>query len=88
MLAACSQAAAALRSGYLKRGATLAELARHRGIKPAGLTRTVAEFNTPAVAGEDHELDCSTGAFNRVSELYAAGTPRVSALVRTSQPFR
>ena len=37
-----------LRSGYLKRGATVAELAKQIGIAPATLEATVAEFNASA----------------------------------------
>ena len=40
-----------IRSGYLKTGRTIAELARNCGIDPDGLERTVAEYNgTPARA--------------------------------------
>ena len=37
-----------LRSGYLKRGRTIDELARACGIDPAGLARTVEEYNRHA----------------------------------------
>ncbi len=37
-----------LRSGYLKRGRTLAELAAETGIEAAALERTVAAYNEPA----------------------------------------
>jgi succinate dehydrogenase/fumarate reductase flavoprotein subunit len=56
-----------VRSGYLKRGATLDELAHRCGIDPAGLTRTVASFNTHAVVGEDPEFGRGISAFNRGS---------------------
>jgi succinate dehydrogenase/fumarate reductase flavoprotein subunit len=56
-----------LRSGYLKRGATLEELARTCGIDPAGLTATVASFNKGAVVGEDPEFGRGRSAFNRGS---------------------
>ena len=39
-----------LRTGYLKRGATLAELAAQTGIDAKGLEATVAEFNKTAAA--------------------------------------
>jgi succinate dehydrogenase/fumarate reductase flavoprotein subunit len=45
-----------LRSGYLKKGRTLAELARACGIDPDGLTATVEEFNRHAARGEDPEF--------------------------------
>jgi succinate dehydrogenase/fumarate reductase flavoprotein subunit len=46
-----------LRSGYLKRGATLAELAAACGIDPAGLQRTVSDFNLHAREGRDPAFD-------------------------------
>ncbi len=46
-----------LRSGYLKRGATLAELAGACGIDPTGLKRTVAEHNADAREGRDRAFD-------------------------------
>ena len=46
-----------LRSGYLKRGATLAELAAACGIDAAGLQRTVAEHNADAREGRDRAFD-------------------------------
>ena len=56
-----------LRSGYLTRGRTLADLARKTGIDPEGLTRTVTAFNEHARAGEDPEFGRGTSAFNRGS---------------------
>ena len=56
-----------LRSGYLKRGKTLAELARTCGIDPTGLQRTVEEFNRHARVGEDPEFSRGMTAFNRAS---------------------
>ena len=56
-----------VRSGYLKKGKTLAELARRCGIDPAGLEATVAEFNRHARVGEDPEFNRGTTAFNRAS---------------------
>jgi succinate dehydrogenase/fumarate reductase flavoprotein subunit len=56
-----------LRSGYLTRGRTLEELAQKCGIDPAGLTATVASFNTGAAVGEDREFGRGTSAFNRGS---------------------
>ena len=54
-----------LRSGYLKKGRTLEELARACGIDPAGLTATVAEFNRNARRGEDPEFGRGSTPFNR-----------------------
>jgi succinate dehydrogenase/fumarate reductase flavoprotein subunit len=54
-----------LRSGYLKKGRTLEELARACGIDPAGLAATVAEFNRNARRGEDPEFGRGSTPFNR-----------------------
>jgi succinate dehydrogenase/fumarate reductase flavoprotein subunit len=56
-----------VRSGYLKRGATLEKLARKCGIDPAGLVATVASFNEHAAVGEDPEFGRGRSAFNRGS---------------------
>jgi len=54
-----------LKSGYLKRGATVAELARRIGVDPATLERTVAEFNEGARRGEDPAFGKGSKAYNR-----------------------
>jgi succinate dehydrogenase/fumarate reductase flavoprotein subunit len=54
-----------LRSGYLQRGRTLAELARGCGIDPAGLEATVREFNENARRGVDPEFGRGATPFNR-----------------------
>jgi succinate dehydrogenase/fumarate reductase flavoprotein subunit len=56
-----------VRSGYLTRGATLAELASKCGIDPARLTETVASFNRHADVGEDPDFGRGRSAFNRGS---------------------
>ena len=56
-----------LRSGYLKKGKTLADLASRCGINPGELERTVQEFNRNARAGEDPEFGRGDSAFNRAS---------------------
>jgi succinate dehydrogenase/fumarate reductase flavoprotein subunit len=56
-----------LRSGYLRRGRTLAELAEACGIDPPGLEKTVAVFNEHARRGEDPEFGRGETAFNRGS---------------------
>jgi 3-oxosteroid 1-dehydrogenase len=53
-----------LRSGYLRRGATLAELAARTGIDPEGLERTVREFNAHACAGQDPAFGRGSTALN------------------------
>ena len=50
-------------SGYLKRGATLAELARQLGVPRAALEETIATFNADASEGKDT-------AFGRGSDIY------------------
>lgn len=54
-----------LRSGYLKSGASIAELATKLGIAPATLERTVAEFNRHAAKGEDPAFGKGSKAYNR-----------------------
>jgi len=54
-----------LRSGYLKCGATVGELATQIGIAPATLEATVAEFNATARSGEDPAFGKGTKAYNR-----------------------
>src|SRR5262249_15897934 len=54
-----------LRSGYLKRGATPAELARQAGIDPKGLETTIAEFNKTAADGRDPAFGKGSRAYNR-----------------------
>lgn len=54
-----------LKSGYLVRGATLAELAEKCGIDAAQLERTVAEFNKNARKGVDPEFGRGETLFNR-----------------------
>ena len=54
-----------LRSGYLKRGATLAELASQLGIEPKTLEATVAQFNASAKTGQDPAFEKGSKAYNR-----------------------
>jgi succinate dehydrogenase/fumarate reductase flavoprotein subunit len=54
-----------LRSGYLMRGRTLAELAQCTGIDATGLETTIAEFNRHAIRGEDPEFGKGSTAYNR-----------------------
>ena len=54
-----------LKTGYLVRGDTIADLARACGIDPEGLERTVREFNENARRGEDPEFARGATAFNR-----------------------
>jgi succinate dehydrogenase/fumarate reductase flavoprotein subunit len=54
-----------LASGYLKRGATVAELARQIGIAPETLEATIREFNAAARTGEDPAFGKGSKAYNR-----------------------
>lgn len=54
-----------LRSGYLKRGATVGDLAKQIGIAPSTLEATVQKFNTTAALGEDLEFAKGSKAYNR-----------------------
>ncbi|WEZ86432.1 FAD-dependent oxidoreductase [Pseudomonas sp. NyZ480] len=54
-----------LRSGYLKRGATLEQLALACGIDAAGLINTVVNFNRHARTGQDPAFGRGSTPFNR-----------------------
>jgi succinate dehydrogenase/fumarate reductase flavoprotein subunit len=54
-----------LRSGYLKRGASIEELAKVCGIAPAGLAETVQRFNEHARRGEDPAFGRGSTPYNR-----------------------
>jgi len=56
----------ALRSGYLKRADTQADLARACGIAPEGLAATLAAYNPPAHEGRDPAFHRGETAYNRV----------------------
>jgi succinate dehydrogenase/fumarate reductase flavoprotein subunit len=55
-----------IRSGYIKAGRTLAELARACGIDPAGLEQTVADYNIHARKGEDPLFGRGSTPYNRL----------------------
>lgn len=52
-----------VKSGYLKRGGTIGELARNAGINPESLERTVDEFNRYARQGVDPKFGRGTNAY-------------------------
>ena len=72
-----------LRSGYLLRGRTLAELAAAAGIDAAALERTVEAFNGPARRGEDPAFGRGSTAYNRsLGDPLVAPNPCVAPLER------
>ncbi len=54
-----------VRSGYLMRGNTLAELAQQAGIEAEGFLHTVEEFNKHARLGNDPEFNRGGNSYNR-----------------------
>jgi len=54
-----------VRSGYLLRAAGMRELAQQAGIDPAGLERTIADYNRHATRGEDPAFRRGRTSFNR-----------------------
>lgn len=54
-----------LRSGYLKRGATIEELALRIGASPVTLKQTLAEYNDDARRGIDTKFGKGSTAYNR-----------------------
>jgi succinate dehydrogenase/fumarate reductase flavoprotein subunit len=54
-----------IRSGYLKAGRSIAELARAAGIDAATLERTVAEWNADMAQGEDRAFGKGSTSYNR-----------------------
>jgi succinate dehydrogenase/fumarate reductase flavoprotein subunit len=70
-----------LRSGYLKRGATVAELAKQIGIAPAILEATVSQFNASAKSGEDPAFGKGSKAYNRYQgDAHVTPNPCVAPL--------
>ncbi|WP_199261352.1 FAD-dependent oxidoreductase [Paracoccus binzhouensis] len=54
-----------IRSGYLKRGRTLADLAAQIGVPAAALAEEVAAYNDGARRGEDRQFGRGSSGFNR-----------------------
>ena len=75
-----------LRSGYLKRGRSLADLARACGIDAAGLETTVARFNEHARQGRDPDFGRGETPFNRYGGDPAVG-PNPSLAPLEKGPF-
>ena len=62
-----------LRSGYLRRGRTLDELARLCGIDPQALDATVQRYNQQALEGRDGDFGKGETPYNRMQGDAAAG---------------
>jgi succinate dehydrogenase/fumarate reductase flavoprotein subunit len=54
-----------IKSGYLKHGRTVAELAQACGIDAATLQATVSAYNADIASGEDHQFGKGSTAYNR-----------------------
>jgi succinate dehydrogenase/fumarate reductase flavoprotein subunit len=75
-----------VRSGYLVRGNTLAELAARAGIDPRGLADTVTRFNAMAEAGKDIDFGRGNSAYNRyLGDANHKPNPCLAPIVRA--PF-
>ncbi|WID99820.1 FAD-dependent oxidoreductase (plasmid) [Bosea vestrisii] len=55
-----------IKSGYIKVGATIAELAKACGIDPTGLEKTLTEYNKHAREGADPEFGRGSTPYNRL----------------------
>jgi succinate dehydrogenase/fumarate reductase flavoprotein subunit len=64
-----------LRSGYLRRGESIDQLARHCGIDPETLQATVARYNRQATAGVDNDFAKGETPYNRMQGDTASGNP-------------
>jgi succinate dehydrogenase/fumarate reductase flavoprotein subunit len=75
-----------LRSGYLRRGADLAALAKATGIDAKGLAATVAAFNAAAAEGRDPLFGKGSRAYNRyMGDALHGPNPCIAPL--THPPF-
>ncbi len=55
-----------LSNGYLKRAATIEDLARQCGLDPARLAQTIAAYNADAAHGRDPQFHRGESAYNKV----------------------
>ena len=76
-----------LRSGYLRRGASLDDLARQCGLDGAGLQATVTRYNAMAQAGRDEDFHKGETPYNRVQGDAAAGLPNPCMAPLLQAPF-
>lgn len=75
-----------LRTGYLKRGSTVRDLAREIGVDAATLQATVDEFNRHAASGEDPAFGKGSKAYNRY-QGDALNTPNPCVRPLNQGPF-
>ncbi|UFN47677.1 FAD-dependent oxidoreductase [Roseomonas sp. OT10] len=76
-----------LRSGYIRSGRTVAELARACGIDPDGLERTLAEYNRHARRGEDPAFGRGSTPYNRLQGDADHGGPNPCVAPIEDGPF-
>lgn len=76
-----------LRSGYLKRGRTLAALATECGINASALTVTVARYNSQTAAGVDADFHKGETAYNRIQGDAKHGGPNPCMAPIEQAPF-
>ncbi|MEX8518350.1 MAG: FAD-dependent oxidoreductase [Leptothrix sp. (in: b-proteobacteria)] len=76
-----------LRSGYLKRGATLEELARQCGIDAQALQATLQRYNQQAAEGRDTDFAKGETPYNRMQGDAAVGIPNPCMAPLTKSPF-
>ncbi len=78
-----------LKSGYIKRGETIAELATACGLDAKQMQATVSRFNVHAVRGEDPEFHRGTDAYQRFNGAAKYANPCLASLdqPRRSMPY-
>ena len=76
-----------LRSGYLKQGRSIAELARAAGIDATRLTQTVARFNAEAAKGIDPDFHRGATSYNRAMGDPLGGGPNPCLAPLDTGPF-
>ncbi|MBS0369937.1 MAG: FAD-dependent oxidoreductase [Proteobacteria bacterium] len=76
-----------LDNGYLKRGATPAELARQCGIAPDALVQTLQRYGQMARAGRDEDFAKGETPYNRVQGDAASGLPNPCMAPLEQGPF-